>query len=76
METVGIPRDKAQLEIVLTFDQATGKFSITGCDANPIVALGCLEYVIGNVKRTLLQMDLVREAQAASGIVLHGGKLV
>jgi hypothetical protein len=64
-----------RMEIVLRFNLLEGEFSLTGCDQNPVVALGMLDYALARVRRALSTNDILHDAQNARTIVLPRGPL-
>jgi hypothetical protein len=56
------------LKVVVCFNPATAEFSLTGCDENPVVVLGMLDYALARVRRGLTTGDIQREMQNASRI--------
>ncbi len=54
--------------MVVTFNMLTGELAVDGCDKNPIVALGMLDYALSRVRRFLVTADIVRESQNAPRI--------
>jgi len=56
------------MRVVVVFDMVTGELAVDGCDKNPIVALGMLDYALARVRRFLVTTDLIREAQNAPRI--------
>lgn len=69
MDTVQVPKEKAEREIVVKLDVATGAMSLSGCDADPVVALGMLDYALARVRRSITMGDIQREVQEASRIL-------
>ncbi len=65
-----------RMEIVVRFNTLTAEFSLTGCDQNPVVALGMLDYALARIRRFITQGDIAREMQDASRIVTARGPLV
>lgn len=73
METRTVLAEDVELEVVIKFDVAKCEFSLTGCDKNPIVAIGMLEYALSRVRRFLTTGDIQREMQDASRIARPSG---
>lgn len=69
METRTVLAECLENEIVIRYDVAKAEFSLTGCDKNPIVALGMLDYASARVRRFLTTNDIQHEIQDASRIV-------
>lgn len=55
----------AEVVIVVRFNPLTAEFSLAGCDKNPVVALGALDYALARVRRFLTQADIERELKNA-----------
>jgi len=64
-----------RMEIVLKFNILSREFSLTGCDQNPVVALGMLDYALSRIRRSLTTNDILREAQNSPMIALPRGPL-
>lgn len=62
-------------EVVVRYNAATREYSLSGCDENPIVAWGMLEYAVARVRRSMMQGDIAREIQNAPRISVPGGPL-
>ena len=58
-----------KMEIVVRFNMLSGEMSIEGCNKNPVVALGMLDYTLARVRRMLTQNDIAQELESASRIV-------
>lgn len=69
METRTVLADDVQIEIVIKFDVVKAEFSLTGCDKNPVVALGLLDYALARVRRFITTSDIQHEMQEASRIL-------
>jgi hypothetical protein len=65
-----------RMEIVVKFNILSAEFSLAGCDQNPVVALGMLDYALSRIRRFITQGDIAREIQDASRIVPARGPLV
>jgi hypothetical protein len=65
---VKIPEEVLKMRVVVTFDMLTGELAVDGCDKNPIVALGMLDYALARVRRYLVATDMIRKAQNAPRI--------
>lgn len=65
METPADDVKRAELKIVVTFNPLTAEFALSGCDANPIVALGMLDYALARIRRSLTTADIQREMQTS-----------
>ncbi len=76
MDNPTVDREKLELRIVVTYNLLTKEFALEGCDANPVVALGVLDYALSRIRRFLTTNDVIREAQESSRIVRAGGPLV
>ena len=68
METVTIPRDALEMEIVIGWDVVEHLPVVRGCDKNPLLALAMLEYVLNRVRRHIVQIDVTAELQNAPRI--------
>ena len=55
--------------VELKFDLLTGEFSITGCDQNPVVALGMFDYATSRIRRALVTNDMQHMMDKAYRIV-------
>lgn len=73
MENLTVRREAVEMEIVIKFDVSTGIVSVQGCDKNPLVALGMLDYALARVRRFILQNDLQQELQGAPRVALASG---
>lgn len=60
--------DTGQFEVVIRFNAITGAIQVSGCDKNPIVSLGMLDYALSRVRRFLTMSDLQQETQNAPRI--------
>jgi hypothetical protein len=72
---VTVSQDRVAVHIEIDFNMLTGELRIVGCDRNPVVAIGMLDYTLARVRRFLTTNDMVREAQEASRIVPARGPL-
>jgi hypothetical protein len=54
-----------KMQIVVRFDPATAEFSLDGCDKNPVVALGMLDYALARVRGFLTRVDLAEQMKNA-----------
>lgn len=63
MSKTVVNEESLGLEIVIRFNPSTLEFSLTGCDKNPVVALGVLDYALARVRRSLVTSDVQREMQ-------------
>lgn len=72
METRTVLAESLEFEIVIKFDVAKSEFSLTGCDKNPIIAVGLLDYALARVRRFVAVGDIQRELQDASRIIRAG----
>ena len=52
-----------EFEIVVRFDVVSGVVSLTGCDKNPLVALGMLDYALARVRRLIATNDIIQDAR-------------
>lgn len=73
METRTVPAQTVEIEIVIRFDVGSGVVSVTGCDANPLVALGLLDYALARVRRHLTMSDITHEMKNAPRVALASG---
>ncbi|HYL64460.1 MAG TPA: hypothetical protein VE077_17740 [Candidatus Methylomirabilis sp.] len=73
METKTILVDQVRMSIVVEFDMLTGEMTLGGCDKNPVVALGMLDYALARVRRALAVNDMVQDAKNAPRVALAGG---
>jgi hypothetical protein len=76
MPDVSIPEEVLQMRVVVTFDMVSGELNVSGCDKNPVVALGMLDYALARVRRFLATADILREARSNPRIALPGGPLI
>jgi hypothetical protein len=76
MADVSIPAEVLQMHIHVSFNMLTGDVAVEGCDKNPLVALGMLDYALARVRRFLVQADLAQEFRNAPRIAVPGGPLV
>ena len=72
MDNVTVRREAVELEIVIKFDVSTCQWSISGCDKNPVVALGMLEYALARVRRSITLGDLEMQMQNSPRVSLFG----
>ena len=70
MDSPTVKRDTVEMRIVVTFDMLTGPFGLEGCDKNPVVALGMLDFALSRVRRFLTTNDLVQEMKNAPRIAV------
>ena len=70
MDNPTVDREKLELRIVVTYDLLTKEFALEGCDANPVAALGVLDYALSRVRRFLTTNDIVQEARNSPRIAL------
>ena len=75
MADVTIPQDAVQMEIVVMFNMLSGEVRVTGCDKNPIVALGMLDYALARVRRALTTNDIVQEMKNSPLVAIPRGGL-
>jgi hypothetical protein len=75
MDTLTVQRETVEMKISISFDILTRAVSIQGCDANPLVALGMLDYALARVRRILAMCDMEQEMRERSRISLPGGPL-
>jgi len=73
METKTILVDQVKMRVVVSFDMLTGDIQVDGCDKNPVVALGMLDYALARVRRALAINDMVQEAKNVPRVSLAGG---
>jgi len=76
MDNLTVKRESVEFEVKVRFDLLTGQMEVSGCDKNPIVALGMLDYALARVRRFLVQNDIAQEVYEASRIVPARGPLV
>lgn len=57
--------------LVVRYDSKTGEREMQGCDKNPIIAIGLLEFVLSRVRRVITQADIIQDA-AQSKLALPG----
>jgi hypothetical protein len=76
MAEVTIPEEVLKMHLHVSFDMRTGQMSVEGCDKNPIVALGMLDYALARVRRFLTTGDIAQEIQDAQRIVRPQGPLI
>jgi hypothetical protein len=65
MAEVSIPEEVLQMPIRVSFNMLTGEMAVEGCDKNPVVALGMLDYALARVRRFLATSDILAEAKSA-----------
>jgi hypothetical protein len=70
MAALTIDAEKVQMRIVVTFDVLTGEFGLEGCDKNPVVALGMLDFALSRVRRVLTTNDVLQEMKNAPRIAV------
>jgi hypothetical protein len=70
MANVSIPEEVLKMHVHVSFDMLTGEMRVEGCDKNPIVALGMLDYALARVRRFLTTNDILAEAKNAPRIAL------
>lgn len=58
--------DKHEVEVVVRFNLLTAEYLLSGCDANPIAALGMLDYAISRIRGSLVRGELEREMRNRS----------
>ena len=75
MDNPTVDREKLELRIVVTYNLLAKEFALDGCDANPVAALGVLDYALSRIRRFLTTNDVIQEAQEKSRIVRAGGPL-
>lgn len=73
METKTILVDQVKMRVVISFDILTGEIAVEGCDKNPLVALGMLDYALSRVRRVLTVNDMVQDSKNAPRVSLAGG---
>lgn len=73
MESKTILLDQVQMRVVVSFDVLTGEIAVEGCDKNPLVALGMLDYALSRVRRVLTVNDMMHEAKNAPRVSLAAG---
>jgi hypothetical protein len=73
METKTILLDQVRMRVVISFDILTGEIAVEGCDKNPLVALGMLDYALSRVRRVLTVNDMVQDSKNAPRVSLAGG---
>jgi hypothetical protein len=73
METKTILVDQVKMRIVVSFDILTGEIAVEGCDKNPLVALGMLDYALARVRRVLTQNDILPDMKNAPRVALPPG---
>jgi hypothetical protein len=75
MSVEEMPSEKWKFKVTVTFDAATGVMSVDGCDKNPIISLGMLDYALARVRRFITTNDILQEAKQVPRISLPGGPL-
>jgi hypothetical protein len=65
---VSIPEETLQMHVRVSFNMLTGEMKVEGCDKNPVVALGMLDYALSRVRRFLTTADILQEAKNAPRI--------
>ena len=70
MDNPTVDREKLELRIVVTYNLLTRKFALQGCDQNPVVALGVLDYALARIRRSLTTNDILQEARNYPRITL------
>jgi hypothetical protein len=73
LETKTILVDQVKMRVVISFDILTGEIAVEGCDKNPLVALGMLDYALSRVRRVLTVNDMVQDSKNAPRVSLAGG---
>lgn len=62
------------VSIHMVFNMRTGEVGLSGCDENPVIALGMFDYALARIRRAIAVNDLHAEAQRASRIVPGNGR--
>jgi len=57
------------MHVRVSFNILSGEMSVEGCDKNPVVALGMLDYALARVRRVLSTGDIMAEARNGRRIV-------
>lgn len=61
MAEVTIAEEVLTMHLHISFDMRTGQMGVEGCDKNPVVALGMLDYALARVRRFLTTSDIAQE---------------
>lgn len=75
MERVTIPQEVVEFQIVIGYNVITKQFSLSGCDQDPLVSMGMLEWAKHRVQRGVSMAELAQEMQNAPRIAVPGGPL-
>ncbi len=75
MDNLTVDRGKLEMRVVVTFDMLSGVFGLEGCDKNPVVALGMLDYALARVRRFIATNEILQEAQDRSRIAIPLGPM-
>jgi hypothetical protein len=68
MADVSIAEETLEMHVRVSFNMLTGEMQVEGCDKNPVVALGMLDYALSRVRRFLTTADIIQEAKNAQRI--------
>jgi hypothetical protein len=55
------PLTDEEFEVVIRHNVKTGVSGLLGCDKNPLVAIGMMEWALGRVKRHVAQNEMIEE---------------
>ena len=72
---MAIPREVEDFQITITYSVITKEFSLSGCDRDPLVAMGMLEWAKHRLQRGVSRAELAQEMQNAPRIAVPGGPL-
>jgi hypothetical protein len=75
MENVAVEKSRLEMRVIVTFNVLTGEMGVEGCDKNPVVALGMLDYALARVRRALATNDILQDAQNSPRIAIPRGPL-
>jgi hypothetical protein len=70
MADMAIRSEAVEMRVVITFNMISGVMAVEGCDKNPVVALGMLDYALARVRRFLTMNDIASEVKNAPRIAV------